>query len=425
LLLLSGRGWNPGARPNILFISIDTLRADHLGCYGYQRPTSPHFDRLAAEGVRFARAVAPSSFTLPSHVSMFTGQEMGVHHVASAGTAIADRVVTITEVLHDAGYATFGFGCAPYLKRQFGFAQGFDFYDDRLANVGVRESHAAVTSDKVVNRALQRIKEPRGKPWFVFMHMWDPHFDYVPPPPYNTMFSGDYHGGFSMHNFEQNHGFVVGMDPADYAYTVSQYDGEIAWTDSQLGRLFDALKKMGLWEKTAIVLTADHGEEFLDHGQRGHGHSLYDELVHVPLIVKLPGAASHKVIDCAVSLIDLYPTLAELAGVRRSGYRGDGRSLLELIFGRGQCDANRMLVSETNLSRIDKAHDSPHGYEMAIEVGGVKFFHRFKEPLREMMFDLRVDPREEHDLMAARPQQAAALRNQLYHQHQQMNVRAE
>ncbi len=400
-------------RPNILFISIDTLRADHMGCYGYHRPTTPNLDRLAAEGVRFSRDVTTASFTLPAHVSMFTGEQMGVHRVAAMRHAIADGVDTITKVLHRAGYATVGIACAPYLKKPFGFAQGFDVYDDRLASMSIPESEGAVTSKKAVSRAMQQIEARRRQPWFVFLHMWDPHYDYVPPPPFDKKFADEYHGRFSMAHFEQNQAFHVGMDPADYAYTVSQYDGEIAWTDHQLGRLFAWLKKSGLWDQTAIFVTGDHGEEFLEHGQRGHGHALYDELVHVPLLVKMPGVKPGRVIDCPVSPTDFYLTFAELAETKPGAYEGDGGNLLNLILDRQVCDESRVLVSETNISRLDKYHGSPLGYETMIETGGVKFFHRIGEAEREMMFDIRTDPLERRDLIAERPAQARAMRERL------------
>ena len=404
-------------RPNILFVSMDTVRADHLSCYGYARQTSPNLDRLAQDGVRFERAISTSSYTLPSHVSMFTGQEMGVHTVVTIHSRISERATTITEVLQQAGYTTIGFGSAPYLKKQFGFAQGFDIYDDRLANVGTRESHEAVTSEKVIDRALDQIRDHRNERWFTFIHMWDPHYDYLPPPPFDKMFAGDYRGSFSMHDFERNRGFAVGMNPADLAYTVSQYDGEIAWTDNQLGRLFAELKKMGLYDQTAIVITADHGDEFLEHGHKGHGHTLYDEMVRVPLIVKLPGAPAAKVIPCAVSLLDLFPTLAEMAGIKRSGYEGNGRSLLDLILARRPCDSQRELTSETNLARTREGRGGTRGYEMMLERGGVKYFYLLSPPQRQMLFDINRDPAERQNLVESDAARAAELRERLIARH--------
>ena len=255
VIALAAAGWwllrapapPPDDRPNILLVSIDTLRADHVGCYGYAKPTTPHLDALAADGVRFDRALSNSPWTLPSHVTMLTGQEVGVHNVRFSQSTLADSAVTIAELLRDAGYETVGFGSAPYLKARYGFAQGFDVYDDDLAQVSYKQSHDAVTSKKVVTKALSQIHKRRGKNWFVFMHMWDVHYDYIPPAPFNKKFvDPDYTGRFRMHNWEKNKKFRVGMDDADFAYAISQYDGEIAWVDDQLGRLIAQLKQWGL-----------------------------------------------------------------------------------------------------------------------------------------------------------------------------------
>jgi len=400
-------------RPNIVFISIDTLRADHLHCYGYPRKTSPNIDQLAADGARFERAVSPSPWTLPSHISMFTGQEVSVHNVRRSQNSLADHAVTFTELLQQNGYATFGIGSSPYLKKRYGYAQGFDVYDDELGQISYKKSHEAITAKKAVNKALRAIKERKNKRWFVFIHMWDVHYDYLPPAPYDRMFAGDYAGDFDMINWEKNRDFKVGMNPEDFRYVISQYDGEIAWVDSQIGLLVAKLKEWGLYENTVIVITSDHGEEFLDHGQKGHGHSLFDELIRVPIIVTGPGVPAGMTVDCPVGLIDLYPTFTELAEVEDSGYRGPGRSLFDRILQRSPCNPDREFYCETKFSNLDKLFNYKRGFEMMLEVNRFKFHKRVNKPLRELLFNIAEDPQEENDLTEADAERADEMRKRL------------
>ena len=400
-------------RPNILFISIDSLRADHLSSYGYHRPTSPNLDRLAQEGARFTRVLSPSPWRLPSHISMFTGQETTVHHIMTPSFALTPAALSIPKLLKQAGYATVGFGCAPYLKGLFGFNLHFDSYDDSLAQVSYNKSHGLVTSKKVIDKAIAKLGKLRRQRWFMFIHMWDVHYDYIPPAPFNAMFAGDYRGQMSMVNWERNRDFRVGMDPADFDYAISQYDGEIAWVDSQLQRLFERLKKWKLYDQTAIVVVSDHGEEFLDHNQKGHGHSLFDELVRVPLIIKAPQVPPGATPDCMVSTLDLLPTFAEWAQAKNTGYEGPGQSLLGLIWNARTCDATREFFMETNLSNLDKLNHSKRGTEMALEIDRKKFIDRTTEPKRELFFDLTDDPLEQRDLLAADPAAADQMRELL------------
>jgi arylsulfatase A-like enzyme len=410
-----------GGSPNILFVSIDSLRADHVSCYGYAKPTTPHLDRLAAEGVRFHRALANAPWTLPSHITMLTGQEVGVHNVLTEKTALADSAVTIAEVLRDHGYRTIGVASAPYLKSTFGFGQGFQTYDEELAQVDFKESHEAVTAKKAVNKALDAIKKHRRHPWFVFLHLWDVHYDYTPPAPFDRRFvDPNYRGDFPMKNWEKNRQFKVGMDPADFAYVLAQYDGEVAWVDEQLGRLFTALREWGLDQNTIVVVTSDHGDELLDHGQKGHGHSLFDELVWVPLIVKGPGAPAGRVVDCPVGLIDLYPAFLEWAGVEKSQYSGPGRSLVGQFVPDATCDATRELFAETRMSNLDKLYHYKRGHEMMIEVDRYKYHNRVDSPLRELLYNVRQDPLERADLLAAEPDKYEELKERM-DRHQRRN----
>jgi arylsulfatase A-like enzyme len=413
-------GRPPTDRPNVLLISIDTLRADHVHSYGYPIETTPRLDQLAAEGARFTRALSNSPWTLPAHVTMLTGQEVGVHNVRYSKNALADSALTITEVMKEQGYATFGVGSAPYLKARYGYAQGFDSYDDDLAQVSYKASHESVTAGKAVNKTLRAIKQRRGENWFGFLHIWDVHYDYIPPAPYDKKFADpDYDGNFRMLKWEKNKKFRVGMDPDDFAFVISQYDGEIAWVDSQLGRLFDRLKEMGLYENTAIIVTADHGEEFLDHGQKGHGHSLFDELVRVPMIIKAPNVPVGRVVDCPAGLVDLFMTIAGWSKAPHVAYKGPGKDLTAMIAG-DACNTDRPLFAETKMSNIDKLNAYKRGYEMMVEIDGYKYHNRVTKPLRELLFNIHEDPLEQKSLLDQEPKRREDMQEAM-RRHSQIN----
>jgi arylsulfatase A-like enzyme len=226
-----------------------------------------------------------------------------------------------------------------------------------------------------------------------------------------------------MEDFEKNRDFHVGMDPADLAYVISQYDGEVAWVDSQLGRLFATLREWGLYDNTVVVVTSDHGEELLDHGQKGHGHSLFDELIRVPLIVRGPGAPAGAAIDCPAGLIDLLPTLAALGGAKTPGYDGPGRDLTPLLAGRQKCDRRRELFAETWMSNLDKLRAYKRGHEMMLEDDGWKYHNRVDPPLRELLFRVGDDPREQDSRLEAEPDRRDDLKR-LMMKHSRLNRRA-
>jgi arylsulfatase A-like enzyme len=421
------------ARPHVLLILADDLGWSDLGCYGGEIRT-PNLDGLARNGLRFT-AFYNSARCCPTRASLLTGL---YPHQAGVGAMTGDRgpehpgyrgtlqpgSVTLAEVLRDAGYRTFGVGSAPYLKARYGYGQGFEVWDDTLASPSFGASHRAVLADRSVDKALKGIAERRAAPWLVFLHMWDVHYDYIPPKPYNTMFvAPDYHGDFPMEDFEKNRDFHVGMDPADLAYVISQYDGEVAWVDSQLGRLFATLREWGLYDNTVVVVTSDHGEELLDHGQKGHGHSLFDELIRVPLIVRGPGAPAGAAIDCPAGLIDLLPTLAALGGAKTPGYDGPGRDLTPLLAGRQKCDRRRELFAETWMSNLDKLRAYKRGHEMMLEDDGWKYHNRVDPPLRELLFRVGDDPREQDSRLEAEPDRRDDLKR-LMMKHSRLNRRA-
>ena len=336
LLALCGAcgGEGAGARPNIVLISIDTLRPDHLGCYGYGRPTSPNIDAIAAQGALFEQHISSAPWTLPAHAAMFTSVPDSVHGVVDAVKfRLSEDFETLPESFQSAGYATAGFFAGPYLHPAFGLGQGFDRYVDCVQTVPdghvdadnewsmrdpvLRASHHGVTNDKVYAEWQRFFGEAstEDEPFFAFVHLWDVHFDFTPPPPYDTLFDPDYDGPFTGRDFFYDPAINAAIPERDKEHIIALYDGEIAWTDEIVGRIRHDLGAAGLLEDTIFVITADHGTELFDHGAKGHRTTLYDEQIHIPLIVHYPGVVSAARFVGQTRMIDLGPTLRDLAGL--------------------------------------------------------------------------------------------------------------
>ncbi len=313
----------------ILMICIDSLRADHVHCYGYPRRTSPTLDSLASEGCMFARAIAQSPWTLPSHASLFTSLYLSSHGVGDARSALSPDARTVQEVLRDAGYFTGAIiSGGPILPDQ-GLNQGFDVYDASCCTGSATDSRNRCTHD----RAAEWIERFGRAPFFLFVHYWDVHLDYVPPAPYDTLFDPGYDGVIDGKGIVGNRHIHTGMPQSDLNHLVALYDGEVAHTDTYVRRLLDTLTGANLQQRTVVVVTADHGDEFLEHGGTAHGHSLFQELIHVPLIWVAPrGGPRGCVIEDAVQLVDLAPTILEFVGLETPPEM-QGRSLVALMLG--------------------------------------------------------------------------------------------
>ncbi|MDP6461446.1 MAG: sulfatase, partial [Gemmatimonadota bacterium] len=325
-ILLGGScGRAPEPPPNVLLISIDTLRADRPGGAGNPRATTPHLDRLAATGTVFSQASSTTSWTLPAHLSLLTGQYPSSHGVVGDIHALPDSKTTLAEFLTRRGYAAAGFVTGPYLDPAFGFAQGFDTYEpcvdyrverdnqggiENLVGVHLR-SHSGVTSPALHERAVDWLaRVPTGKPFFLFLHYWDPHYDFVPEAPYDRVFNPEYRGRLSGRGFSENRAIHSGMAPTERQRVMDLYDGEIRYTDRWIGKVLRALESRGDLERTLIVVVGDHGEEFFEHGGKGHRRNLYGETLDIPLITRLPGVlAGGGVVAEPASLVDVFPTV--------------------------------------------------------------------------------------------------------------------
>ena len=335
-------------RPDILLVSIDSLRPDHLGCYGYTRPTSPTLDQLAAQGVRFTQAVSSTSWTLPAHAALFTGREEEEHGVTRNGLRLNEAQITLAEVLRDLGYQTAGFFAGPYLHPTFGLGQGFSTYASCMAGLSgelaedqVREAAQAEagpameqeTGSCSVERFGAYLDQADARPAFLFVHLWDVHYDYAPPPPWDQAFDPDYRGAADFSRLAVNPAVHAAMDPRDREHLLALYDGEIRWTDSNVARLLELHAQRREGRELLVVVLSDHGEEFFEHGGKGHQQTLFEEVVRIPLIFHWPGhLPAGATVPGLVRIIDVFPTLLELVGATPPEPIA-GRSLVALLRG--------------------------------------------------------------------------------------------
>jgi arylsulfatase A-like enzyme len=352
----SGRGERLRDRPNVILISVDTLRADHLGCYGYERETSPAIDNLAETGVLFEEALASSPWTLPSHVSMVTSLSPATHGCSLVGGAkLKKSITTVAEILRDRGYRTHAITTILYLTGTYGFEQGFDNLDAL--------GHEA-RAERVTDEAIEWLRGYGDQRFFLFLHYYDPHSDYLPPGSYRDRFDPGYEGPIdgSVPNLLE---VQDRMTAADLRHLVALYDGEIAYVDDQLKRLFDTIRALGLWENSVIVFVSDHGEEFREHGSFGHGFTLYDEQLLVPLVISWPGRVPEgRRVKAPVQVIDIVPTLVEMLDLKtREGARKfEGMSLAEHCLGSETAgDFSRDAFSQTQLGEKELYADRVDG----------------------------------------------------------------
>lgn len=302
ILILAGCS-EPLNKPNVVLIIIDTLRADHLNCYGYHRETSPHIDSLAASGIMWTRAQAQCSWTLPSIASIFTGLSQRSHGACKSkedkcNYGLDPDFPTIPSLLNDAGYNTAAFHNVLLLDANHGFDKGFDHFicGDRLA-------------DETIDMALEWIDDvsDSDRPFFTVVHLFDVHDPYDPPPPFDRTYTPE--GSMNLTFWTVDSESMI-MCPEELDHLMGLYDGEILFTDQELGRMFAGLRERGLADSTLVILTSDHGEEFLEHDWYGHGSTLYQELTHIPMIIAGCGIPS-GVVDSVASVgqFDILPTI--------------------------------------------------------------------------------------------------------------------
>ncbi len=345
---------------NVLLITLDTTRADRLGCYGYSDAETANLDALASSGIRFNDAVTTAPVTLPAHASIFTGLYPPNHGVRNNGEfRVHEEKVTLAEVLRGRGYETVAFVASFVVDARFGLAQGFDRYDDRMApperGFGQdQERPADVITDAAVTWLGARDAE---KPFFAWVHYYDPHAPYLP------------HDGRFGHR---------------------PYDGEIAFMDTHLGRLTEAVARQGLVDNTVIIVVGDHGENLGEHDESGHSRLIYDAVMRVPLIISCPAIARREVVDdVTVSVVDVFPTVLDLVGISHDG-RLDGVSLLS-----AREHSDRVVYMESMVPYLD------NGWAPLFALRGRD--RKFILAPRAEFYDLASDPHETDNLYGNLP----------------------
>jgi choline-sulfatase len=370
---------------NVLLITVDTLRQDRVGAYGNHGGLTPHIDRLAAAGVRYAHAFSPAPLTLPAHASILTGllpRRHGLHN--NTRVRLDEHVPTLATSLKRAGYRTGAFVGAFVLDGRFGLNQGFDEYDDRLPRGDRASFHFAerrgadvvtaagdwILSQRPGRQSAEGATAAATSPWFAWVHLFDPH------APYDA--------------------------PAEYRAGRAPYDAEVAYADAMLGQLLARLSAAHALDSTLVVVTADHGESLGEHGERTHGTFLYDATVRVPLIIKLPDATAPRVVDVPVEAADLAPTIASIAGTALDAV--DGRSLLPLLGG-GAGDPDRPAYAESYYQNVLL------GWSPLRAVRTRRW--KFIEAPRSELYDLASDPGELQNRIGDRATLASGLQRAL------------
>ena len=392
-------------RPNILLISLDTTRADHLSAYGYERETSAALDAFADDGVLFETAYAPSATTGPSHASLFTSLSPASHGVTKNGKNLGMSWTTVAEVLASSGYETAAVVSSYVLASRFGYDQGFEHFDEDFSQaevpVGVtlwegEEVHGKFygRADDTTRRAVDWLEErPRKEdPFFLFVHYFDPHDPYTLPDGYVPPFRPG-----PSEALKKNR-------------VIYMYDAALAYMDQELGRLLNALGPLGLDENTLVVITGDHGEGLMEHGHWHHGIHIYEEGVRVPLVLRWPSHIDQgRRIQSPVSLVDLAPSLLALSGVpSESSFLGE--SLAEVLTGQAELDPDRpvWLYRRHYAEGDDAVELDASGEQWGLREGRWKLISGIREGVLEL-YDLKSDPGETVNLADRHPEVAARM----------------
>ncbi|NWG12768.1 MAG: sulfatase-like hydrolase/transferase [Acidobacteria bacterium] len=370
-----GSGAQQPGPPNLVVITIDTLRADRLGCYGYRNIKTPRIDALASDGVLVENAYTPVPLTLPAHASLFTGTYPVFHGVRDfTGDTLSEERATLATMLRSAGYSTGAVVASAVLEARWGINQGFDFYSDSFPSPTTQnwQPIAERRGDEVVRESLLWLERNSRAPFFLWVHLYDPHDPYTPPSPY------------------------------DRQYATRPYDGEVAYSDENLGRIIDALKARGLYDNSLIILLSDHGESLGEHGEKTHGFFVYDSTLRIPMIFKLPGTAGPRARRIAgpVRIIDVIPTALSILGL-------SGKVRTPEVQGR---NVHSALLGKASLSEVTSQAESMlpfYQFEwsplLSIRKGRFKYIDA---PVPEL-YDTAADPGEMRNLYA--DQKALAL----------------
>ncbi len=360
---------------NVLLISIDTCRADYLSCYGYPRQSTPHIDAFAAEGFVFENAISPVPMTLPAHSSMLTGTippYHGVHY--NEGYQLDKSNVTLAEILKQSGFTTGGIISAFVLDSEFGIDQGFDTYNDQFEQERKTPGDISERIGAEASRlAINWLNQHKNEKFFLFLHYFDPHNDYVPPEPFASKFAGNL------------------------------YAGEIAYTDHCIGLVLSKLKQLGLYDSTLIIIAGDHGEMLGEHGELSHLYFVYQSAIKVPLIFRLPGQRKSKRIEELVGIVDIVPTVCGLLGIEVPKHV-QGQDLSPCLLGKVRPDRGRYIYCESLF---------PTKYNASSLLGVVTNRFKYIQTTRPELYDLVKDQHENNNLIKQEPHEARILQDKL------------
>ncbi len=407
---------------NIILISLDTLSAKHLSCYGYPRETSPNIDLLAKDSVLFLNTFAPSSWTLPSHLSLMTSLNTINHQVYYKNKKLDSSIITLADILRIKGYFNTAFTGGGFVSGIFGFNKGFDSYNVR------GQIEAEDSASVLCQAALNWLDRNKDRNFFLFLHTYQIHSPFSSPPPFNELFleKNSNLKKFDFGDLRVNHeSRFKPLPDALRQNIISLYDGEIRYTDEELIRpLVDKLKELNLYDRTMIILTSDHGEEFYEHNAWAHNHCVYNEVIKVPLIIKFFNSEYRgKRIKKFARLIDVMPTILDELNIDFSDYFFDGESLIDIIKGNGKNKAKDEWIFISDMASNIENNHIPH--KVAINQGRYKLIINKKYSFSDLsyflypppqlpqieVYDLEKDPDEQINIALKRPDLARRLSN--------------
>ena len=375
------------SRANVLIFLLDAAQASHLSCYGYHRKTSPYIDEIAKEGTLFLNGYCQAVYTLASTGSLMTGLYPDVHNVIHGNQKLNDNAFTMAEVFQKSGYHTAAFTAMGYASSAFGYQQGFDYLYESFK----QETYTAKAED-FLPALLPWLEENRSNPFFLYVHFREPHSLMDPPHPFTDMFDKDYQGTIDPYNDRKRiTSGEIEMTPRDLYHIIATYDASICYVDSVIGRTIEKLKSLGIYDRTIIIVIADHGEALWEHGFFGHNVHLYEEISHIPFIVKLPtstGIGGRKM-EALVQTIDFFPTLVDILQLSTDNAVLQGKSLLPLMVDKIS-SVNDLLYSRTVWVKPRYGvRDPVYKYIIFTRTGD------------EELYNLQDDPQERTNLMGS------------------------
>ena len=416
-------------RPNVVFILIDALRADHLPIYGYSRQTAPNLTNLAGQGMTFTKMYAQASYTRPSIATIFSSLYPAVHKANDTLDYLAGSITVLPEILQAAGYKTFGISANANISPTFGYSQGFDEFRvwktrsafrftvmgklaenvigrSRLGPILGEHGEIVPRADAITDITLRWVSQGRTEPVFLYVHYIDPHDPYRPPSPYDQAFNFRRDSPMRAGGVDPLKLLPNGQDREKVGRTLDQYDGEILYTDSQVDRLLKGLKEMGVLDNALVIVTADHGEEFFEHGKDIHGKSLYEEVLHIPFLMSWPGRIpGGKAYHGIAGLVDIMPTILSLVGIDPpAGIQG-------LSFAAQLFDSNIAMPKRKLFAQVVQ---SGFSLEM-VRDGRYKLIRQVSGPQKglEEFYDLVKDPLERTNIALQAQAQVADLKREL------------